>query len=95
MNAQDIIRAWKDPQYREILGDEAPEHPAGVIELTDEELGTVYSAGGSSSGRNLRFSSPTKKKQNGGNGSRNFRTPRQRNSVSKGGSSYGRRRSWR
>jgi mersacidin/lichenicidin family type 2 lantibiotic len=34
----DIIRAWKDPVYRETLGTDAPKHPAGLIELTDEEL---------------------------------------------------------
>jgi mersacidin/lichenicidin family type 2 lantibiotic len=37
-----IIRAWKDPEYREDLSEEErellPENPAGAIELTDEEL---------------------------------------------------------
>lgn len=37
-----IIRAWKDPEYRVNLSEEElntlPEHPAGAIELTDEEL---------------------------------------------------------
>ena len=44
----DIIRAWKDPEYRESLNETElaalPEHPAGLIELTDVELGAV--AGG-------------------------------------------------
>ena len=34
----DIVRAWKDPEYRESLGREAPKNPAGLIELTDDEL---------------------------------------------------------
>jgi mersacidin/lichenicidin family type 2 lantibiotic len=37
-----IIRAWKDPEYRQDLSEEErealPENPAGAIELTDEEL---------------------------------------------------------
>ena len=44
----DIIRAWKDEEYRLSLSEEQrallPEHPAGLIELTDLELGAV--AGG-------------------------------------------------
>ncbi len=44
----DIIRAWKDQGYRESLSEEQrnqlPEPPAGLMELTDEELGAV--AGG-------------------------------------------------
>lgn len=38
----DIIRAWKDPLYRSKLNatDRAliPANPAGLVELTDEEL---------------------------------------------------------
>ncbi|MGE5177616.1 MAG: mersacidin/lichenicidin family type 2 lantibiotic [Bacteroidota bacterium] len=38
----DIIRAWKDPAYRASLSQEErnrlPENPAGLVELTDEEL---------------------------------------------------------
>jgi mersacidin/lichenicidin family type 2 lantibiotic len=42
MSVQDIIRAWKDPQYRASL-DVAertllPAHPAGLIELDDAYL---------------------------------------------------------
>ena len=37
-----IIRAWRDPEYRQNLSEEErgllPENPAGAIELTDEEL---------------------------------------------------------
>jgi mersacidin/lichenicidin family type 2 lantibiotic len=37
----DIVRAWKDPVYRASLGDTAaslPPHPAGLVELNDDEL---------------------------------------------------------
>ena len=38
----DIIRAWKDPSYRASLTHEEksrlPENPAGLVELTDEQL---------------------------------------------------------
>ena len=44
-----IIRAWKDPEYRQNLSKEEreglPANPAGAIELTDEELDMA--AGGS------------------------------------------------
>ena len=44
-----IIRAWKDPEFRQSLSEEErehlPENPAGAIELTDEELDLA--AGGS------------------------------------------------
>ncbi|HEV2853042.1 MAG TPA: mersacidin/lichenicidin family type 2 lantibiotic [Thermoanaerobaculia bacterium] len=34
---KEIVRAWKDPLYRQGL--ETPVlHPAGVVELTDEDL---------------------------------------------------------
>ena len=48
MTALDIIRAWKDEEYRLSLSDELqallPEHPAGLIELEDADLGAA--AGG-------------------------------------------------
>jgi mersacidin/lichenicidin family type 2 lantibiotic len=48
MSHEDIIRAWKDPEYRMSLSEEEraqlPEHPAGLIELTDAEMEAV--AGG-------------------------------------------------
>ncbi len=48
MSKKDIIRAWKDEEYRRSLSEaeraKLPEHPAGLIELTDVELNTV--AGG-------------------------------------------------
>lgn len=41
----DLIRAWKDEEYRESLSPQQREmlasHPAGLIELNDEELGGV------------------------------------------------------
>jgi mersacidin/lichenicidin family type 2 lantibiotic len=50
MSHQDIIRAWKDEEYRNSLSDaeraQLPENPAGLIELPDEELDAV--AGGCS-----------------------------------------------
>jgi mersacidin/lichenicidin family type 2 lantibiotic len=43
MTQHDIIRAWKDPAYRETLTSEqraqVPDHPAGLLELSDSELG--------------------------------------------------------
>ena len=48
MKNMDIIRAWKDPEYRLSLSEAEkallPDHPAGLIGLTDAELGAV--AGG-------------------------------------------------
>lgn len=43
MKNKEIIKAWKEPGYRETLGDSAdlPEHPAGWSELRDTELGGV------------------------------------------------------
>ena len=48
MSEVDIIRAWKDKEYRESLSKEQlqqlPENPAGLIELSDEDMSSV--AGG-------------------------------------------------
>jgi mersacidin/lichenicidin family type 2 lantibiotic len=48
MNKTDVIRAWKDPLYRASLSEEAraalPQHPAGVVELSDDQLSTGGSA---------------------------------------------------
>ena len=48
MSTFDIIRAWKDEEYRNSLSEAEraalPEHPAGEIELDDAELELV--AGG-------------------------------------------------
>jgi mersacidin/lichenicidin family type 2 lantibiotic len=53
MSRHEIIRAWKDAEYRESLsrGQRAqlPEHPAGMIELSDDELNLAAGAGGEDS----------------------------------------------
>lgn len=45
MNKLDIIRAWKDELFRKNLSEEEqrllPEHPAGAVELTTEEMDLV------------------------------------------------------
>jgi mersacidin/lichenicidin family type 2 lantibiotic len=42
MSQADIVRAWRDPAYRASLSTEQrnslPENPAGLVELSDEEL---------------------------------------------------------
>lgn len=42
MSRADLIRAWKDPVYREGLEAETlaglPAHPSGLVELSDREL---------------------------------------------------------
>lgn len=42
MSKPDIVRAWKEPDYRATLSvaelSLLPSHPAGLIELDDEEL---------------------------------------------------------
>jgi mersacidin/lichenicidin family type 2 lantibiotic len=40
MSSAEIIRAWKDPEYRSTPSD-APIHPAGVIERSDPALGAT------------------------------------------------------
>ena len=46
----DIVRAWKDDEYRQSLSDEErgslPTNPVGEIELTDADLELVYGGGG-------------------------------------------------
>ena len=45
MSIQEIIRAWKDAEYRRSLSDEKraqlPAHPAGLIELDEAEMTAV------------------------------------------------------
>jgi len=45
MSNIDIIRAWKDEEYRESLSAEQkaqlPANPAGLIELTDEDMSSM------------------------------------------------------
>ena len=42
MNTVDMIRAWKDAEYRESLSEAEraalPANPAGMVELAEEEL---------------------------------------------------------
>jgi type 2 lantibiotic, mersacidin/lichenicidin family len=42
MKPLDVIRAWKDAAYRESLSEAdrslVPQNPAGLVELTDEQL---------------------------------------------------------
>jgi mersacidin/lichenicidin family type 2 lantibiotic len=42
MSRIDIVRAWKNPAYRQHLPPEEtallPAHPSGLVELTDSEL---------------------------------------------------------
>lgn len=48
MSSHNIIRAWKDPAYRNSLSSAEraalPENPAGAIEISDADLGNI--AGG-------------------------------------------------
>lgn len=41
----DFVRAWRDPAYRRSLSSEQlarmPEHPAGVVDLSDEQLASA------------------------------------------------------
>jgi mersacidin/lichenicidin family type 2 lantibiotic len=45
VKTKDVIRAWKDAGYRQNLSEadraKLPAHPAGMIELTDADLGVV------------------------------------------------------
>jgi len=49
MSKKDIIRAWKDPEFRAGLNAKdrgrIPEHPAGMIELDADELTKVAGGG--------------------------------------------------
>lgn len=58
MSHRDIIRAWKDADFRSSLSDSArallPAHPAGLIELADPELN------GATAARGLRVKSTLK-----------------------------------
>jgi len=55
MDKVDVIRAWKDQDYRDSLTEEQkaqlPENPVGLIELTDEDMSSV--SGGCSCGSSL------------------------------------------
>ena len=59
MSTLDIVRAWKDEEYRESLSDtqraSLPQNPVGVIELTDADLSI---AGGGNEDTLLLFTLP-------------------------------------
>lgn len=44
----DVVRSWKDPEYRSSLSDDElralPTHPCGPVELSDEALAGVLGA---------------------------------------------------
>lgn len=48
MSSFDIVRAWKDEDYRLSLSEaeraQLPAHPAGAAELSDADLGSVTGA---------------------------------------------------
>ena len=48
ISGKDVVRAWKDADYRESLSAEdraaLPNHPAGLVELSDAELESVLGA---------------------------------------------------
>jgi len=50
MSSLDVIRAWKDARYRKGLSSAEraalPQHPSGLVELTDEELQAAAGAFG-------------------------------------------------
>lgn len=52
MPHEDIIRAWKDEEYRNSLSEEQraqlPENPAGIVELADEEMEVMAGGKGGS-----------------------------------------------
>jgi mersacidin/lichenicidin family type 2 lantibiotic len=54
MPHEDIIRAWKDEEYRNSLSEEQraqlPENPAGIVELADEEMEVMMAGGKGGSG---------------------------------------------
>jgi mersacidin/lichenicidin family type 2 lantibiotic len=45
MSYKNVVRAWKDRKYRESLSEaeraQLPPNPAGMVELTDADLGKV------------------------------------------------------
>jgi mersacidin/lichenicidin family type 2 lantibiotic len=49
MSKIDIVRAWKDEEYRLSLTDEErallPQHPAGLVELDTEQMRAIVGQG--------------------------------------------------
>ncbi len=56
MSHEDIIRAWKDEEYRNSLSEEQraqlPENPAGMVELPDESMQAIAGGAGAQSFNN-------------------------------------------
>lgn len=73
MDSMNIIRAWKDNEYRANLSEVElallPAHPAGLVELTDGELAAV--AGGKKKKKNRRKSSRSRSRNRSRSRSRN------------------------
>ncbi len=50
MKPIDFVRAWKDPIFRDGLDPETraalPDHPSGIVELSDDALKTASGAAG-------------------------------------------------
>jgi mersacidin/lichenicidin family type 2 lantibiotic len=69
MSPRKSVRAWEDPDYRSSLSAaelaDLPENPAGIIELTDAELGHVL--GGAQSGASVGCNSKTCTRGNSNN----------------------------
>ena len=65
LSSEDIIRAWKDEEFRQSLSDaqraQLPNHPAGTIEMSDVEgdeswaLGPSRTFGGGVCNRTCKF----------------------------------------
>ncbi|MER8006579.1 mersacidin/lichenicidin family type 2 lantibiotic [Streptomyces sp. NPDC094149] len=76
MSLRKAVRAWEDPEYRNTLSAgelaDLPDNPAGVIELTDAELGKVL--GGAQSGSSVGCNTKTCTRGNSGNPCRDCQT---------------------
>ncbi|MFI2435685.1 mersacidin/lichenicidin family type 2 lantibiotic [Streptomyces sp. NPDC018693] len=76
MDLHKIVRAWEDREYRSGLSAaelaDLPDNPAGVIELTDAELGHVM--GGAQSGNSVGCNTKTCTRGNSGNPCRDCQT---------------------
>ncbi len=68
MSNLDIIRAWKDEDYRNSLSAEQlallPENPAGMIEISDDELDAI-TGGAGATGKWFSTGCPCSRQQGG------------------------------
>lgn len=71
----DIVRAWKDAEYRQNLSAEEqavlPDSPAGELELTDDELNAIYGGCGCSCSSHNNHSSHSSNGNGNGGGNSN------------------------